>query len=62
MAKSNDEFEQSRLGVKDAFGFWLSQHDVSFPALVQASVKAAFSERLDENSEAIVEAIAKASQ
>ena len=46
-------------GVRDAFDFWLSQHNVSVPDIFELAIRAAVSAWLDDHAEEIVEAIAK---
>lgn len=56
MAKETD----SRLGVRDAWDFYLTQHDVTVPGSIQVAIKEAFSEWLKVNGKAVVkEAVAE---
>ena len=34
-----DKLNQTGLGVRDAMDFWLSQHDVSVPAMFEESIR-----------------------
>jgi hypothetical protein len=52
------KLNQTGLGVRDAFDFWLSQHDISVPEMFQQSIKAAVEAWLDNHSNEIIEAIA----
>ncbi|MFE3522228.1 hypothetical protein ACFXOD_11640 [Streptomyces sp. NPDC059161] len=47
-------------GVADAFGFWLSQHDVTTPELVQAGIEGAVAAWLADHTTDLIDAIAKA--
>jgi hypothetical protein len=49
----------ARLGVEDAWGFWLSQHDVTVPDCIVEAITKAFSEWLEENKEAVLAALAR---
>lgn len=46
------------LGVRDAFDFWLSQHEISFPALCEDAIQNTLSEWLDAHEDEIIAAIA----
>ena len=46
-------------GVTEAFDFWLSQRPITVPEIMEAAIKAALKEWLDDNHVEIVEAIAK---
>jgi hypothetical protein len=46
-------------GVKDAWDFWLSQHDVSVPDLIHDAVSKVFTSWLDDHEEQILETIAR---
>ena len=48
-----------REGVEDAFAVWLSQHNVSFPALLEEVIERVFRVWLDEHEDCILEMIAK---
>ena len=55
MAKINSVAE----GVSDAWDFWLSQHPISVPEIIEASVEKVFRSWLNANEEAIIERIAE---
>jgi hypothetical protein len=44
-------------GVEGSFDFWLSQHDVSTPEIIECAVKSAFTDWLDAHTDALVAAI-----
>jgi len=44
--KQMDKVQQ---GVTESFDFWLSQHDVSFPQLLEDAIERAFQGWLDSN-------------
>jgi hypothetical protein len=41
-------------GVSDAFGFWLSQHPISVPEIIEQAISKTFEKWLDDNGEEIV--------
>ena len=43
------EEKEIREGVTEAFDFWLSQHDISFPDLLEEAIKQAFREWLNDH-------------
>lgn len=45
-------------GVERAWDFWLGQHPVSVPEIIEEAIKKAFAAWLDEHSDEIVAAIA----
>jgi len=47
-------------GVTDSFDFWLSQHDISTPEVIQAGVERSISGWLASHSDELIAAIAKA--
>jgi hypothetical protein len=47
-----------REGVEEAFGFWLSQHDVSTPECVIEGVKQAAAEWMEKHTDELVVEIA----
>lgn len=47
-------------GVADSFDFWLSQHDISTPEVIQAGVERALGGWLASHSDELIAAIAKA--
>jgi hypothetical protein len=49
----------TRLGVEDAWDFWLSQHEITVPDCIVEAITKAFSESLVENKEAVLAAIAR---
>jgi hypothetical protein len=49
-------------GVQDAWDFWLSQHPVTVPEIIEAAAVKAFREWLDEHSDEIIAAIADANR
>jgi hypothetical protein len=49
-------------GVRDSFDFWLSQHEISFPALLEQAIGKVFREWLDENRNDVLERVAKAGE
>jgi hypothetical protein len=57
------EYQATERGVRDAWDFWLSQHDVSVPATIEVVVKDAVDAWLDRYGEdlftAAVEKVAK---
>ena len=46
------------LGVRDAFDFWLAQHDISFPMLLEGVIRKVFEEWTDAHEDEIIAAIA----
>lgn len=54
------EREATRKGVSDAWDFWLSQHDISTPELIEAAVKEATSAWLTANTDRLITAVAEA--
>ena len=50
--------DSTRKGVSDAWDFWLSQHDVSVPETIFAAVEKAVRGWLDDNTDALIAAIA----
>jgi hypothetical protein len=47
-------------GVRDAWDFWLSQHDVSVPEIIHGAVESAVALWLNWNTEQVIAAIARA--
>ncbi|MFG2870999.1 hypothetical protein [Streptomyces sp. NPDC048338] len=43
----------------DAWDFWLSQHDISTPELIETAVKEATSAWLDANTDRLIAAVAE---
>ncbi|MBQ1060047.1 hypothetical protein [Micromonospora sp. C41] len=50
--------EQIREGVGEAFGFWLSQHDVTVPTVIEDAAERAITNWLNAHTEELIEAIA----
>ena len=50
--------KQIKDGVADAFGFWLSQHDVTTPDCIESAIRESFTKWLNENADEIIERIA----
>lgn len=50
---TNPDHDSIKAGVTDAWDFWLSQHDVSVPATIQAAVKEVVADWLYEHGEAV---------
>ena len=48
-----------RKGVTDAFDFWLSQHEVSFPNLLEDVIQRVFQQWLNEHEDDILIMITK---
>lgn len=46
-------------GVADSWDFWLEQHPVSVPEIIEEAVEKAFTKWLDAHADEIVAAIAK---
>lgn len=44
-------------GVEAAWDFWLSEHPISIPEIIQAAIKEAFEKWLDENRDLVAAAI-----
>jgi len=49
------------LGDRNAWDFWLSQHEISVPEAIEDSIKTTFKQWLDDNRDDVLAAIAKAS-
>jgi hypothetical protein len=50
MTKNDEKYYQAvREGVRDAFGFWMSQHNISFPDLIERAIKEAMKEYLNDH-------------
>ncbi|MCX5607184.1 hypothetical protein OHB39_06250 [Streptomyces sp. NBC_00047] len=47
-------------GISDAWDFWLSQHDISTPELIQDAVEKSVSSWLTAHSDELIAAIATA--
>lgn len=47
-------------GVEKAWDFWLSQHDVSVPELIEAAIERSVLRWMDSNTEVILERVARA--
>ncbi|MBB6343780.1 bifunctional pyridoxal-dependent enzyme with beta-cystathionase and maltose regulon repressor activities [Nonomuraea muscovyensis] len=47
-------------GVRDAWDFWLSQHDVSVPETIEAAVQQSVTSWLNSNTDDLIAAIAAA--
>lgn len=58
--KPTTEQEAVAKGVADAWDFWLSQHDISTPELIEAAVEKSVSGWLAAHSDELIAAIAKA--
>jgi hypothetical protein len=46
-------------GVSDAWDFWLSQHDISVPEIIELAVNQAVAAWFDDHTDELIEAIAK---
>lgn len=55
MAKDRDAIE----GVQSSWDFWLDQHPVSVPEIIEEAVKKAFTAFLEKHKAEVLEAIAK---
>jgi hypothetical protein len=49
----------TRQGVDDAWGFWLSQHPISVPEMIMEAVEKAFYRWCDDNETKVLAAIAR---
>ncbi len=49
-------------GARDAWDFWLSQHDYSVPETIEQAIRDTFAAWLNEHSDEIVQAIANRSK
>jgi hypothetical protein len=52
--------EEVRKGVDDAFNFWLIEHQVSFPELLERTIGDVFEAWLENHSAQIIAQITKA--
>jgi len=55
----DEHMDRVQRGVTDSFDFWLSQHDVSFPQLLEDAIEKAFQGWLDSNIDTIVDMLKK---
>jgi hypothetical protein len=46
-ATQKDKIEATRLGVRDAWDFWLDQHPISVPEIIQLAAREAVADWLD---------------
>lgn len=51
--------EAISLGVRDAWDFWLSQHDISVPECIEAAVREAVSDWLDSHTADLLDRMAQ---
>jgi hypothetical protein len=52
--------ESVKEGITDGFFIWAQEHCVSFPNMMEAAIREAFTEWLENHSTEIIAAIAKA--
>ena len=58
---ADEKQEAVMLGIRNAWDFSLSQHEISVPQAIEDSVKATFRQWLDDNRADVLAAIAKGS-
>ena len=56
---NEEQMDRVQQGVTESFDFWLSQHDVSFPQLLEDAIEKAFQGWLDNNIDTIVDMLKK---
>ncbi len=58
----SEKLDRVSLGARDAWDFWLSQHDYSVPETIEQAIRDTFAAWLNEHSDEIVQAIANRSK
>jgi dihydroneopterin aldolase len=56
---ASEELDAVTAGVRDAWDFWLSQHDVSVPDRIEDAVRSAVEQWMNDNADRLIERIAE---
>jgi hypothetical protein len=59
MAKASSKGDAVQTGVQDAWDFWLSQHPISVPEIIEAAVRKAVADWLDQHTDELLDRIGR---